>query len=65
MIGLEEKIKLLNHEQKEIFDRVTMFVRHQNWCKKKDCNCPLRGSDFKAPIREFITGVGGTGMFYD
>ena len=61
LTGIEEKLSLLNSEQRKIVDKVMTFLRHQQKCKTADCNCPRRGCSPAEPLREFITGVGGTG----
>ena len=58
---LDAKVSMLNPEQREIVDRIMGFLRHRYKCRSADCDCPRKGCSPDEPIREFVTGVGGTG----
>ena len=52
---LEERVNLLNDDQRRIFDKVKSHLLHQEMHENKNCQC-----DFK-PLRMFVSGIGGTG----
>ena len=57
-LSFEERIVMLNADQKHIFDTVGSHLQHQKLHETSECQC-----DFK-PLRMFIGGVGGTGKSF-
>ena len=57
-LSLEERVSMLNVDQKRIFENVKSHLVHQKQHKAGVCNC-----DHK-PLRLFVSGVGGTGKCF-
>ena len=49
---------MLNKDQRRVFDNVKAHFQHQNLHEANQCSC-----DF-APLRMFVSGVGGTGKSF-
>ena len=58
-IGLSERIRMLNEDQRRIFDRVTDHLLHQRQHECNECKC----KELK-PLHMFVSGVGGTGKSF-
>lgn len=54
-LTLEERVAMLNDDQKRIFEKVTSHLLHQQSHETKQCECDLK------PLHMFVSGVGGTG----
>ena len=58
-LSFEDRIAMLNADQKRIFDSMDSHLQHhQKQNKTSECWC-----DFK-PLRIFVSGVGGTGKSF-
>ena len=57
-LGLEERVTMLNADQRRIFNRVESHLQHQKQHENGECQC-----EFK-PLRMFVSGVGGTGKSF-
>ena len=57
-LSLEERVAMLNADQRRIFDGVKSHLLHQQQHEANECHC-----DFK-PLRMFVSGVGGTGKSF-
>ena len=57
-LTLNERIDMLNVDQRKIFDRIKEHLLHQQKHESGQCKC-----DFK-PLRMFVSGVGGTGKSF-
>ena len=57
-LTLNERVSMLNQDQKRVFENVKAHFRHQKCHEAKLCSC-----DF-APLRLFVSGVGGTGKSF-
>ena len=55
----QERIAMLNADQKRIFDKVAHHLLHQKEHEEEKCKCDIK------PLQMFISGVGGTGKSYD
>ena len=55
-LALEERIAMLNADQKRIFDKVAHHLLHQKEHEEGKCKCEIK------PLQMFISGVGGTGI---
>ena len=58
-LGLEERVTMLNADQRRIFDTMQSHLMHQKQHETDDCQC-----DNLKPLRLFISGVGGTGKSF-
>ena len=58
-LSLDERVRMLNADQKRVFDNVTRHLLHQKQHEDRECTC----NDLK-PLRMFISGVGGTGKSF-
>ena len=58
-LGLEERVTMLNADQRHIFDTMQSHLVHQKQHETSECQC----DDLK-PLRMFISGVGGTGKSF-
>ena len=58
-LGLEERVTMLNADQRRIFDTVQSHLVHQKQHETGECQC----DDLK-PLWMFISGVGGTGKSF-
>jgi hypothetical protein len=57
-LTLNERVSMLNQDQKRVFENVKAHFLHQKCHEAKQCLC-----DF-APLRSFVSGVGGTGKSF-
>ena len=57
-ITLDERVQMLNMDQKRIYEKVKMHLLHLLSHESGECSC-----DFK-PLRMFVSGVGGTGKSF-
>ena len=57
-LTLDERVDMLNADQRRIFDNVKCHLHHQEMHENKKCQC-----NFK-PLRMFVSGVGGTGKSF-
>ena len=55
---LEERVAMLNADQRRIFENVKAHLLHQQCHETRECEC-----DFK-PLHMFVSGVGGTGKSF-
>ena len=58
-LSLDKRVRMLNADQKRVFDNVTRHHLHQKQHEDRECTC----NDLK-PLRMFISGVGGTGKSF-
>ena len=56
--SLEERVSMLNADQKRIYDRVMAHLVHNKRHEDRECSCDLK------PLRLFVSGVGGTGKSF-
>jgi len=57
-LTLEERVKMLNLDQRKIFDAVSNHLLHQKQHEDRKCDCTLR------PLIKFVSGVAGTGKSF-
>ena len=57
-LSLQERIAMLNADQKRIFDKVAHHLLHQKEHEEEKCKCDIK------PLQMFISGVGGTGKSF-
>ena len=57
-LTLDERVSMLNQDQRRVFDNVKAHVQHQQRHETNKCSC-----DF-VPLRLFVSGVGGTGKSF-
>ena len=57
-LTLQERIAMLNADQKRIFDKVAHHLLHQKEHEEEKCKCDIK------PLQMFISGVGGTGKSF-
>ena len=57
-LTLEERVKMLNADQRIIFDSIKEHLLHQKQHEDKLCKCTF------ASLTKFISGVGGTGKSF-
>ena len=57
-LSLEDRMAMLNSDQRYIFDNVKAHLLHQQCHETNDCSCDLK------PLRRYISGVGGTGKSF-
>ena len=57
-LSFEDRIAMLNANQRCIFDSVDNHLQHQKQHETGECQC-----DFK-PLQMFVSGVGGTGKSF-
>ena len=57
-VSLEDRVAMLNDDQRLIFDCVKDHLLHQQCHETNKCSCELK------PLRMFISGVGGTGKSF-
>ena len=50
--------RMLNADQKRIFDKVAHHLLHQKEHEKEKCKCDIK------PLQMFVSGVGGTGKSF-
>ena len=57
-LTLEDRITMLNDDQRRIFNQIKNHMFHQKQHEDNECQC-----EFK-PLRMFVSGVGGTGKSF-
>ena len=57
-LTLEDRITMLNDDQRRIFNQIKNHLFHQKQHEDNECQC-----EFK-PLRMFVSGVGGTGKSF-
>ena len=57
-LGLDERVTMLNVDQRRIYDRVMNHLHHHKQHDDGDCHCDIK------PLRLFVSGVGGTGKSF-
>ena len=57
-LSLEERVGMLNDDQRRIFENIKTHLYHQQRHEANDCSCELK------PLRMFVSGVGGTGKSF-
>ena len=57
-LTLEDRITMLNDDQRRIFDKTKYRLFYQKQHKDNECQC-----EFK-PLQMFVSGVGGTGKSF-
>ena len=57
-LSLEQRVAMLNTDQRCVFDKVRAHFLHQKEHKANKCACNL------TPLRMFVSGVGGTGKSF-
>ena len=57
-LSLEQKVAMLNTDQRRIFDKVKAHFLHQKEYEANKCACNL------TPLRMSVSGVGGTGKLF-
>ena len=57
-LTLEDRITMLNDDQRRIFDKMKYHLLHQKQHEGNECQC-----EFK-PLQMFVNGVGGTGKSF-
>jgi len=55
-LELEQRIEILNEDQKRVFDKITNHLNHQHEHDAGKCKC-----EKLTPLQMFVSGVGGTG----
>ena len=58
-LDLEQRIDMLNKDQKRVFDKISDHLNHQHQHDAGECTC----KEFK-PLHMFVSGVGGTGKSF-
>ena len=57
-LSLEQRVMMLNTDQRCVFDKVKAHFLHQKEHEANKCACDL------TPFRMFVSGVGGTGKLF-
>ena len=57
-LGLDERVAMLNGDQRRIYDSVMNHLHHHKQHDDGDCHCDIK------PLRLFVSGVGGTGKSF-
>ena len=57
-LTLEDRVSMLNNDQKRVFENVKTHLVHQKCHEGNKCSCDI------APMRMFVSGVGGTGKSF-
>ena len=57
-LSLEQRVAMLNTDQRRVFDKVKAHFLHQKEHEATKCACNL------TPLRMFVSGVGGTGKSF-
>ena len=57
-ITLEERVDMLNADQRRVFEKVKSHFLHQQLHEGNKCQCNRK------PLRMFVSGVGGTGKSF-
>lgn len=58
-LTLEDRINMLNADQRRVFDRIKKHLTHQQQHEMKQCGC----CDLES-LKLFVSGVGGTGKSF-
>ena len=58
-LTLEERVKMLNQDQRRVFDNVKTHLLHHKSHEDNECSCCKL-----EPLRMFVSGVGGTGKSF-
>ena len=58
-LSLEQRVGMLNTDQRRIFDKVKSHLLHQQQHDANQCVC-----EYFTPLRMFVSGVGGTGKSF-
>ena len=59
VLSLDERIRMLNADQRRVFDRIKDHLLHQKRHEDKQCQ-----QDDYVPLTMFVSGVGGTGKSF-
>ena len=57
-LTLEERVSMLNDDQRRVFDNVKTHLVHHKSHEHNECSCDIK------PMRVFVSGVGGTGKSF-
>ena len=57
-LTLDDRVKMLNDDQRQIFDNIKAHLLHQIKHESGQCSCTLQ------PLRMFVSSVGGTGKSF-
>ena len=57
-LSLQQRVAMLNTDQRRVFDKVTAHFLHQKEHEANKCVCKL------TPLRTFVNGVGGAGKSF-
>ena len=57
-LTLEERVSMLNDDQRRVFDNVKTYLVHHKSHEHNECSCDIK------PMRMFVSGVGGTGKSF-
>ena len=57
-LTLEDRVSMLNHDQRRVFDNVKTHLVHQKSHEDNECSCDIK------LMRMFLSGVGGTGKSF-
>ena len=57
-LTLDDRVRMLNDDQRRIFDNIKAHLFHQIKHESGQCYCTLQ------PLRMFVSGVGGTGKSF-
>ena len=57
-LTLEDRVSMLNNDQKRVFENVKTHLVHQKCHEDNKCSCDIK------PMRMFVSGVGGTGKSF-
>ena len=57
-LSVEERVAMLNDDQRRVFDTVKGHLLHQKCHEQNECYCDIK------PVRMFVSGVGGTGKSF-
>ena len=58
-LSVEQRVGMLNTDQRRIFDKVKSHLLHQQQHDANQCVC-----EYFTPLRMFVSGVGGTGKSF-
>ena len=57
-LTLEDRVSMLNNDQKRVIENVKTHLVHQKWYEDNKCSCDIK------PMRMFVSGVEGTGKSF-
>ena len=57
-LTLEDRVGMLNADQRRVFDNIKTHLLHQKLHEDKECSCAFK------PLHVFVSGVGGTGKSF-